>query len=185
MNMTYSWNPSMFSLSCPYPVHCTPCSVQFRRTWGRTRQLEPQDSEAQGVCFFERHWVCICTCCPLLSQRPGHVSVQVTSTLCRGSSTFLPCPRPWRTHTHSIHCFGMPLGESLQRAGLIPTGAPPTTHTPWSQQWVCSAAREGTSLLHFPSQRDTHWSHTTRPSLKGPVLGWGLSSGGVFITLQA
>ena len=169
MNMTYSWNPSTFSLSDPYPIHSTPCLVQFIRTWGRTRQLEPQGSEAEGVYFLKQHWACVCTCCLFLSQCPGHVSVQVMSTLCGGSSTFLPRPRPW--HTHGIHCFVMPLGESLQRAGLIPTGAPPTTHTPWSQQWVCSTARERTSLLHFPSQRDTHWSHTTRPSLKGPVLG--------------
>lgn len=107
------------------------------------------------------HGPCVGVCCLLLSQCPLYSS---RVSFVRGSQhlPFRARKKSWRQH--GIRCSGMPPGAGLQRC-------PGPAHTPWSQQWVCSTARGRTSPLHFPSQHVTHWSHTTQPALKGPVLG--------------
>ena len=133
----------VFSLrSLPHPLHSLLGTVHKNMRQNKAARATSRGS--RGVYFFQQHWACICTCCLFLSQRPGHVSVQVMSTLCGGSSTFLPCPRPWHTHTHTaftvLECLWVRACRGLD---LFPRGLPPQrTHRGHNSESVAPPGRE-------------------------------------------
>ena len=143
MNMTYSWNPSTFSLSDPYPIHSTPCLVQFIRTWGRTRQLEPQAEEAEGSISFSRTG-------PASARAASFwASAQVTSVF-RSCLLYVGDPAPsfhaqgLDTHTHTaftvLEC---PWVRACRGLDLFPRGLPPQrTHRGHNSESVAPPGRE-------------------------------------------
>lgn len=83
-----------------------------------------------------------------------------SSLLCmRDPAPSSPGPEPG--HRHRVHHVGMPLGEGLQRAGIIPVGIPPQhTHRGHSSESVAPPGRE---QAFFTFSANTLHTRTIQP----------------------